>query len=460
MYFRRRVFTHSSFRVNFKCTCILVLTCLMTVTIYVTTQSKRRYNELIINEVSGGLYTLGVNIIVLNNIAIDPSKVVGAIGGENPTKVANQSESYELLLFKHGFIRTYVETNVTEKLLHSYETNFINLIKSMELFQPVNLKRIKYYKEKVVFIVTRVEYANLYHTMTDWYNTFLTMKLLNLKSTNIHILLVDGHPIGNLDEVWSKLFHNSISRIGAYRLHYKTNLQRLLPINNQDGLLYIGKIVVVPYGYASPLYVDKPLIKNMFIEEFQQFIFQSYNINNEVEEEEQEEDICQKRRSRKFLPKIIIISRCDYIAHPRNINGIIHRKITNELELLNGLKQLGFKNSMIICLTNLTIYEQLKLIKSTDILIGMHGAALTYSLLLMNTSCVIELFPNYCCQTNKHFEKLTKLRNIHYTTYYGLPENDINTHTSYIPVDKFKSLVFNTYIKWKEQIQKKHINCL
>nr|AAW25335.1 unknown [Schistosoma japonicum] len=136
------------------------------------------------------------------------------------------------------------------------------------------------------------------------------------------------------------------------------------------------------------------------------------------------------------------------------------RKITNELELLNELNQLGFQNSKVVCFTDLTMQEQLKLIMSTDILIGMHGAALTYSLLLSNTSCVIELFPNYCCQTSQHFLKLTKLRHIHYTTYYGLAENDMNGDTSYIPVDIFKSLVFQTYRKWKKQIQKKHMDCL
>nr|CAX73856.1 glycoprotein 2-beta-D-xylosyltransferase [Schistosoma japonicum] len=453
MYLRRRFFIHSIFRINFKCICILVLTSLMIIAIYITTQSKLHYNELYTDGAINGLYTLGVNIIVLSNISIDPSKVIGAVGGENLMEVANQPESNELLHFQHGFIRTYVETNITEKLLHSYETNLIDFIKSMKLFQSVNSERTNYYKEKVVFIVTRVEYANLYHTMTDWYNAFLTMKLLNLKPTNIHILIADGHPIGNLDEVWSKLFHNSLSRIGAYRLPYRTNLHRALPIDNKDGLLHIAKLVLVPYGYASPLYVDRPLIKNMFIEEFRQFIFQSYNINND-------EDTCQKRTSIRFLPKIVIVSRRDYIAHPRNINGTIHRKITNELELLNKLNQLGFQNSKVVCFTDLTMQEQLKLIMSTDILIGMHGAALTYSLLLSNTSCVIELFPNYCCQTSQHFLKLTKLRHIHYTTYYGLAENDMNGDTSYIPVDIFKSLVFQTYRKWKKQIQKKHMDCL
>ncbi|CAH8555005.1 unnamed protein product [Schistosoma turkestanicum] len=306
--------------------------------------------------------------------------------------------------------------------------------------------------------------------MTDWYNTFLTMTLLKLTPNNIHILIADGHPAGSLDNVWYKLFGNSMSRIGAYRRKDTTtssqdhsisssssssssssnknnaNLIRTLPVDEQ-GLLHIANLVMIPYGYASPIYVDKPLITNMFIEEFRQFFLQSYQLNP-----------CDNNNNNNnnniASPQIIIISRRDYIAHPRNMNGHISRKIQNEPQLLNALKQLGFQNSMIIDLANLTtMSEQLQLMHTTDILIGMHGAALTYSLLLPASSCLIELFPNYCCQQNQHFVKLTKLRQLCYQSYYGSVGNDLNNYDlSQIPVDQFKTLVLQTYQIWKEQI--------
>ncbi|VDP71455.1 unnamed protein product [Schistosoma curassoni] len=308
--------------------------------------------------------------------------------------------------------------------------------------------------EKIVFLITRVEYANLYHTMTDWYNTYLTMKLLNLSINNIHLLITDGHPIGNLDEVWYQLFNYSISRIGAYRQitnyihHNNTNLLPILPMN-KNYLLHIHKLVIIPYGYSSPLYVDKPLLSNMYIEEFRQFLLQSYHYN-------MNDNLCYKHIVTNYqLPQIIIISRRNYIAHPRNINGHISRKINNELQLLNQLKQLGFTNSLIIDFINLTISEQLNLIINTDILIGMHGAGLTYSLLLSNTSMLIELFPNYCCINNQHFIKFTKLRHIDYYAYYGLSINDNKQlESTYIPIDDFQTIILQTYKKWKENCMK------
>ncbi|CAH8628877.1 unnamed protein product, partial [Heterobilharzia americana] len=385
--------------------------------------------------------------------------------GENITEVANQPESYELLQFNYGFITTSEIKGIKIESLHPHESNLVAFLKSAKSYDSVQSSSYpnNYYQEKVVFIVTRVEYANLYHSMTDWYNTFLVMKLLNLSSSNIHILLTDGHPIGGLDEVWYKLFH-SVSRIGVYRRQYNDKyLDKLhiLPMN-EKGLLNIGKIVFIPYGYASPLYVDNNnnnnnnvINNNMFIEEFRNFIIENYQLNNEI-------NICKNKKLLEIylLPKIIIISRQNYNAHPRNMKGVINRKIINEKELLFSIKQLGFNNSLIINLINLNIYEQIKLISTTDILIGMHGAGLTYTLLLPKISYLIELFPAYCCISNKHFRKFSQLHGIMYSAYYGLPKNDKDIYSSYIPVNDFKKLVLHAYQLWKNEMIKKHRNCM
>ncbi|CAI2733171.1 unnamed protein product [Schistosoma spindalis] len=421
---------------------------------YVTNRNKNHLNEIDVEDAGIELYDFGVNIVVFKNVFIDPSKVVGAIGGEDPLKVANQPESYELLDFQHGFIKTSVKPNIKRGQLRSYETNVITLLRSLEVLDSVNLDTNNIYKEKVVFLITRVEYANLYHTMTDWYNTYITMKLLNLTINNIHLLIIDGHPLSNLDEVWYQLFNNSISRIGAYR-HLSNQTIHLIPIlpRNNNQLLHIHKLVIVPYGYSSPLYVDKPIISNMYIEEFRQFFLDRYHLNiNNNNNNNNNNNLCNKHIINDYKsPQIIIISRQNYIAHPRNINGYIHRKINNELQLLQILKQLNFNNSFLIDFIQLTIIEQLKLIINTDILIGMHGAGLTYTLLLSNTSSIIELFPYYCCIHNKHFIKLSQLRHIHYHSYYGLMNNDnIQMQSTYIPIDDFKTIVLKTYNKWKE----------
>ncbi|XP_018648776.1 hypothetical protein Smp_125150 [Schistosoma mansoni] len=118
----------------------------MLISIYVTNQNKNHHNEIDVEETSTELYNFGVNIVVLKNVCIDPSKVVGAIGGEDPMKVPNQPESYELLNFQYGFIKTGVKPNIKKEQLHSYETNVIKFLESLEVLDSVDWKTKNYYK--------------------------------------------------------------------------------------------------------------------------------------------------------------------------------------------------------------------------------------------------------------------------------------------------------------------------
>ena len=57
--------------------------------------------------------------------------------------------------------------------------------------------------------ITRYEYVNMYHTMTEIYNAFLIMEFFNQTQSSTNILIVDGHPSGTLDDVWKTLFNSS-----------------------------------------------------------------------------------------------------------------------------------------------------------------------------------------------------------------------------------------------------------
>jgi hypothetical protein len=63
--------------------------------------------------------------------------------------------------------------------------------------------------------IARDEYANLYHTASDWYNCFLMTKFFNI-NTERHVLFVDAHPSGPLDDVWNTLFGGGASRMSYF----------------------------------------------------------------------------------------------------------------------------------------------------------------------------------------------------------------------------------------------------
>ncbi|CAH8554987.1 unnamed protein product [Schistosoma turkestanicum] len=95
----------------------------MLFSIYVTNRTTHHPKEIVFEEPTKELYNFGINIIVLKNVSLDPSKIVGAIGGEDPMQVANQPESHELLNFQHGFIKRNIETNIKENRSIQFNNN-------------------------------------------------------------------------------------------------------------------------------------------------------------------------------------------------------------------------------------------------------------------------------------------------------------------------------------------------
>jgi len=60
---------------------------------------------------------------------------------------------------------------------------------------------------ELTLALTRCEYANFYHTMSDWYNTFLVTQFMNVsESVAPRVLFIDAHPAGPLDHAWNSLF--------------------------------------------------------------------------------------------------------------------------------------------------------------------------------------------------------------------------------------------------------------
>jgi glycoprotein 2-beta-D-xylosyltransferase len=91
--------------------------------------------------------------------------------------------------------------------------------------------------------------------------------------------------------------------------------------------------------------------------------------------------------------------------------------------------------------------EQLKFIRKTDILIGMHGAGLTHALFLPKTSGLIELFPQNFRKTfhfYKLFEVIAQRRDLHYSYWENTDdENEMPNYFTRVDPVSFLSVVDN-----------------
>jgi glycoprotein 2-beta-D-xylosyltransferase len=330
-------------------------------------------------------------------------------GGEFLEDVVNQSEEMEYIQFEMGCF----QMDCPSRPNYYFEgENHLN--KYMMALQTKNAnKRYHMIEPKFTIAITRYEYANLYHTMTDWYNAFLVMQFFNKTQSETNILILDTHPRGVLDPVWPVLF-NSITRLSY------------LPPRTLFPQLAWGML-----GYNSPMMrhysLELPLV-----EEFRSFFLSSFRIRD-------------RHRMDCSALKILFVWRRDYVAHPRNPSGSISRKVHNEGEILSVIQR-KYRNFFVtgIQIDLFGMQQQLRFVSSSDIYIGMHGAGLTHALFLPKQSALIELLPNYWSVSNDHFSAIANWRSLYYQRWVNEdPDNEAPNQYTRVPPSVIELLVDN-----------------
>lgn len=348
----------------------------------------------------------------LHNVTLDPSKGQGRKGGENISDVFNQPEEAEYFKLEKGYFlldcKDAIKYPFKEK---DHLRKWFNAI-------DTNPERIgKDIRSRWIIAVMRYEYANLYHTMTDYYNAYLMTVKFNLEPSQTDILFVDGHPVGALDGTWNTLFGN-IWRAGQI----------------EQPVLYRNMVWNI-LGYYSPLNEhNAPVIP--LVENFRQFFLSRHDIH------EEKSLACDKLT-------VVFLWRRDYLAHPRNPTGKVSRKVKNEVELISGVRDLLPGHDVRgIQIDKLSMKSQLQLISETDILIGMHGAGLSHTLFLPPHAGLIELYPNYWPTANRHFRAMAQWRHLHYSVWANTKASrELSNKYTIVDKDAVVKMVHETHHK-------------
>lgn len=271
--------------------------------------------------------------------------------------------------------------------------------------------------DKLTVAVLRYEYANLYHTLTDWYNIFILTKLLNEPIDEVSVILFDRSVKGHLDETWTTLFKNVIFR------------------HNLTETTFYNKLAWNILGYESPINFHATHTLPYLLD-FHDFFIRRHGIH-----EAKSLDCAQLT--------ITFIWRRDYVAHPGNPTGLISRKVKNEEELISHLLE-AFPHVLVkgIQLDQHSMKEQLEVITKTDILISMHGAGLSHILFLPHHAGVVELFPFYWKKYfgASHFRAMAYWRKLKYSGWQNLnPSNEFDKFYTYVPPAALESQVKPIY---------------
>ena len=140
----------------------------------------------------------------INDLTVKPSLIDVTYGGEKMSSVMGRVEDGEYAKYKLGSF----SSPQRDMLPHDHDPHRWYLNKVLKGMVAGATDPSMTCNETPTLFITRYEYVNLFHTMTDWYNVFeaVPMSFWGDEGASVNIIWLDGHAEGNLDEVWAASF--------------------------------------------------------------------------------------------------------------------------------------------------------------------------------------------------------------------------------------------------------------
>ncbi|GAV87251.1 DUF563 domain-containing protein [Cephalotus follicularis] len=338
-------------------------------------------------------------------------------GGEKLEEVIGRGEEEELPYFENGAFEVQGSRNlglglVSQQLLDEFvprgsilRHTMRGLIASIRVVSERDFDCDQWIEEPTL-LVTRFEYANLFHTVTDWYSAYVSSRVTGLPNRP-HLVFVDGHCEAPMEETWKALFSS------------------LVYAKNFSGSVCFRHAVISPLGYETALFkgltedVDchgasaHDLWKNpddkktARLSEFGEMIRAAFGFP------------VNRHRSEKPVSghNLLFVRREDYLAHPRH-GGKVESRLSNEQEVFDSLQ--GWASNYHGCKINLvnglfahmSMRDQVRVIQDASVIIGAHGAGLTHIVSAAPKTVVLEIISSQ--YRRPHFQLIAQWKGLEY----------------------------------------------
>ena len=349
-------------------------------------------------------------IVLLKDIIIRPklgrAKVL-------EVKLDRPAEEDEFFKLQKGFFTLYCDGDVRkvqEKLSEAKKYHALTgLIASLEIANPslVPLLRLNQsFQAGHYLAIQRVEYANVYWTVIDMLDIFITTQRMGIEPEKLNIVLMDAHPATPLDPFWSVLFQRLI-KLGVDRV-----------FTESDNVVFEN--LVWRYPRVNCPLLDKNLKSLDHIQPFRKFVLKRFGIASKSP---------LRNCSQPHKLNVLVSFRRDYQSHPRNLDGTVDRKIANERDVITEMEK-NFSSQLNITSAQLDAFplkRQLELVASADIFFGMHGSAHGYPIFMAPGGAVVEIF-NFN-SGNWHMEKISTLSEHSHITWTATDRKAYDTKT-------------------------------
>jgi len=446
---------------------------------------------------------LSTSFCEAKNLMVDPLKINVAKGGEALQLVSGRPEVEEFPRYQHGayqLAHCQLDSEAIQKqrskLPHQLGTIMKEIVVQKEdtASHPEDGKRENHhdaihhdmicpsYEERPTLFVTRYEYANLYHTYTDWYFAYQAAFIAlggdakDVTERELRIIFLDGHAAGSLDAGWQLLFPNAeISYVSSLQKNNQKD-KTTNEGNDNSGIPHLAcfrHAIFVPAGYQAPISIEslgpvvgkvKECVGSYWQSKFRQAMVEhaqayaseaklhehlsrrdelsSDSTENEATMSLVKEEVNNNSTQKEEI-KVLLMSRQDYYSHPR-MEGKVTRRIGNEEELMSMMRQQSSAKYTItvqrVVLEEHDMADQILMVQDAGIVVGMHGAGLTHIFLARPETLLLEIKPpGFVLQ--QHFRMLAQLARCNHWSYIMGGSKPKDLHTPYnIPVDRLEKV--------------------
>lgn len=342
------------------------------------------------------------------DILVDLSKLQVARGGEPIESVRGRAEGDEFVRYSSGAFQLNCARDGAPLHKASFPHHLGDMARAIEFASTDRSAfeaRCERWIEEPALFVTRYEYANLYHSIGDFYNAYQAQWMSGVDDTTspIHVIFFDGHSAGALDDVWTTLFGPRVTFV------------RGLPEEYGAGTRFcFRRAVFVSPAYKSALGVDMmhtnppvdcaphPALADFSDAMVTSFLTEILDPSSlfpagaPISTDVFGREIFPSSLDLTTTPLVTVVLRKDYLAHPRLASLAASRKVANEAALGVSLARVATNTRahvIAVDFAQLNFAQQLLLVRYSSVLVGVHGAGLSHTLFLAPGAGLIELVP-------------------------------------------------------------------
>ncbi|MED6205440.1 hypothetical protein PIB30_017665 [Stylosanthes scabra] len=345
--------------------------------------------------------TLRSSVCEGGRVRMVPDRIRMAKGGEALSDVMGRGEDVELPSFQNGAFEVDGGDKVEEKALvdHEFLDRYVpeggiqrhtmrDLISKIRIVKEKDFACDEWIEEPTL-LVTRFEYANLFHTITDWYSAYVSSRVTGLPNRP-HVVFVDGHCTTQLEETWKALF-SSVRYAKNFTGSVCFRHAILSPLGYETAMFKgLTEEVNCDGASAQELWQNPDNHKTARISEFGEMIRAGFGLPLNA------------HYSAKPVSghNVLFVRREDYLAHPRH-RGKVESRLSNEAEVFESLKSWASNyNGCKINLVNglfahMSMKEQVRAIQDASVIIGAHGAGLTHIVSALPKTVILEIISSY-----------------------------------------------------------------